>query len=167
MAVARTFGATIIATAANAQEAHNITEQLGILPEYIMGHCTSLLPLKKKGAFHLDAIIHTGTSQHGIPRSAWALLKPFGHMVMFTEHSSNLIVETTLMGARLPRNAAIHLCHFSAVLHDQPDQIADLVMFAAAAVQELPMLVRGLDLALYDVSQISEAFRLLRRGVDT
>lgn len=167
VAVARALGVNVTATAADAQEAMAITEQLGILPENVIGHRKSLLHLKKKGTFRLDAIIHTGVSQHGVPRFVWAWLKAFGHLVTFPERSSTSIIGTTLMGARLPRNAVIHVCHFSDVLHEQPKQITGLVAHAARAIEKLPMLVRGLDLAIYDVSQISEALRLLRRGIVT
>ncbi|KAG6368280.1 hypothetical protein INS49_002484 [Diaporthe citri] len=167
MAVARSLGANIAATAADAQEAITITEQLGILPGNVIGRRKSLLHLEKKGTLHLDAIIHTGTSQHGVPRLAWTWLKAFGHLVIFPEQFSNSSVGTTLTGARLPRNTAVHLCHFPDVLYEHPDQIAGVVTHAATAIEELPMLVRGLDLAIYDVTQTSEALRLLRRGVDT
>ncbi|KAL1857400.1 hypothetical protein Daus18300_010373 [Diaporthe australafricana] len=166
VAVARALGATITATAADAREAVTIAEQLGITPENIIGHHESPSHLKKK-VFLLDAVIHTGTSRHGIPRLAWTWLKASGHLVIFPESSSNSIIGTILTKARLPRNATIHLCHISDLLHGEPNQIAGLVAHAETAIEELPTLVRGLDLASYDVTQISEALRLLRRGIDT
>lgn len=156
VAVARSLGARVIAAATDAQEVAKITQQLGLGVDDIIVSHPSLHRSRYDDTLRLDAIFEANQEQ-SVASMAWAHLKPFGHVVFF--HSS--YSAATL--PKLPRNATVHTFQIADLLHAYPDYTASLVTQASQVLQQIPL--RGFDFVTYDVSQVSEAHRLLQLGV--
>ncbi|KAI0436308.1 polyketide synthase [Xylaria telfairii] len=156
VAIARALGARVIAAATDAQEAVKITQQLGLGVDDIIVGRPSLHRLQCYDTLRLDAIFEANQEQP-VASMAWAHLKPFGHVVLF--HSSYSAASLP----KLPRNATVHTFQIADFLHAYPDSTASLVTQASQALQQIPL--RGFDFVTYDVSQVTEAHRLLQLGL--
>lgn len=166
VAVARSLGARVVATAADKQELVKISEQLHIeAGNIIIGRPSLSSPrYRQVDGFQLDAIVHAGQGEETIPGVAWACLKPFGSVIIFQDNSSTPSL-ALLKNSELPRNVAIQFCHIADVLRASPEHTARLVELAAPALQQVPALVDGLGQAVHDVAQVSEALRQLKLGL--
>ncbi|KAI0469374.1 polyketide synthase [Xylaria cf. heliscus] len=156
VAVAQSLGARVIAIATDAQEALEITQQLGLGVDDIIISRPSLYRPQYDDALKIDAIFEAD-QEKPVASIAWAHLKPFGHVVFF--HSSYSVATLP----KLPRNATMHTSHIADFLYAYPDHAANLVTQASQVIEQIP--VHGFDFATYDVCQVGEAHRLLQLGV--
>ncbi|KAK7755565.1 Type I Iterative PKS [Diatrype stigma] len=156
VAVARSLGVIVAVTATDNQEALESSKQLDIDVRSIIIGRPSLSSRRYQKFFQLDAIVHA--TEEPIPVTAWACLKPSGHVIL---HSSSPSVPLP----KLPRNATIHFCDITEVLRTQPSCMINLLPRAAAALQQIP--IRGLDLRTHDVASVAEAFRQLNLGTSS
>lgn len=155
VATARSIGAHITATAADPAEARLLTELYGIPSNDILVARRSFSRRAPQDVFAggLDAVIQA--SEDVVPAEALAYLKPFGSVVAMGQSAP-------VVAAKLPRNAAMHVCDIVELLQACPDLTAGLIAQAAAAFKHLT--VAGLDLYTQDVSRIAEALRLIHTG---
>ncbi|KAK7752884.1 Type I Iterative PKS [Diatrype stigma] len=155
VATARSIGAHITATAADPSEARVLTELYGIPADDILVARRSFSRRSPQDVFAggLDAVIQT--SEDVVPAEALAYLKPFGSVVAMGQSAP-------VVAAKLPRNAAMHVCDIVELLQACPELTAGLTAQAAAAFRHLS--VAGLNLHTQDVSRVAEALRLIHTG---
>lgn len=156
IAVARSIGVRIVATAAVPAEAKLLKEQLGIDAADVLVARRSLHRHSWRDVFAdgLDAVIQAG--EDAIPAEALAHIKPFGSIIM-VDHSSARVAP------KLPSNVALHSVDIASLVQARPDLTAILVAEATTAFEHIP--IYGLEISVRDVTEIAEALRLVNTGV--
>lgn len=154
VAVAKTLGLKFVVTAGDFNEASAITEQLDIQAQKVIVDHPALLRPRYDSVLHLDAIINIGDELTS--STIWNCLKPFGQVIMLNSSQTSPMTDL-----KPPRNATIHFYDILEIFQTYPDRIADLKSVAKSALKSFPL--KGMKTSSHDVSQISEASRLLRQ----
>jgi acyl transferase domain-containing protein/NADPH:quinone reductase-like Zn-dependent oxidoreductase/NAD(P)-dependent dehydrogenase (short-subunit alcohol dehydrogenase family) len=164
IAVARSMNAHVAITAKNHSEALLLSDHYGIASSNVLVirpsfHRPSLRQMFSSG---IDVILQAG--EDTVPSEAIAYLKPFASLVVVTGAPSR--DNTRIDGStkvKLPPNATIQSCDVWNLLRTCPSMTAGLVTQAMNAFKHLS--ISGLDLCIRDISQVSEALRLLNTSV--
>lgn len=165
VAVSRSIGTRIGATAANISEASVMASALGIALDEVIILTTQHLRRGDAWVQDVDVIVQTGTG--GVPDQVLARLKPFGSVVVVTTtndsspHTSSKSAGASTM-PMAPRNSAIFFCDIIEPLTARPDLIPDLMTQSIAAMEHFP--VTGMDLCVRPVAHVDDAMRLIRTG---
>ena len=155
IAVARSIGVRIVATAADSVEA-KLLEEVGIDGADVLVARRSLHRRSLRDVFAdgLDAVIQA--CEDAVPAEALAHIKPFG-VVVVVDHSS------TTVASKLPSNVASHSIDIASLVQTRPDLIATFVAEATTAFEHVP--TSGFEISVRDVAEIAEALRLINNGV--
>ncbi|KAK7743244.1 Type I Iterative PKS [Cytospora paraplurivora] len=163
IAVARSIGVRVTATAADAAGARLLSSQLGIdradilitrrsLHRALVAH---ILPLG------LDAIILAEDGYFTSLAETLKVLKPFGSVVAIGHLPP--VKGTGLGTLTLPPNVAIHSVDIAGLLQARPDMVAALVADSTAALRHVSL--SGLDIPVHDIADSETAVRLVNTGV--
>lgn len=157
VAVARSIGARVTATAADADEARVLGEQVGIGLDDIVVARPSLYRRLPRDIFPdgLDVVIQAG--EDAVPTEVLPCIKPFGSVVAVVGSAPLAAVP------KLPPNVAFHCVDITSLVQARPDLTAGLVAEATAALKHVPL--SGLEVPVRDVSAVAEAQRLVNTGV--
>lgn len=156
VAVARSIGVRVVATAADPAEANLLKEQVCIDAADVLVARRSLHRRSPRDVFAdgLDAVIQAG--ENAVPVEALAHIKPFGNVIM-VDHSSATVAPN------LPSNVALQSVDIASLVEARPDLTATLVAEATTAFEHVP--ISGLEIPVRDVAEIAEALRLVNTGV--
>lgn len=163
IAVARSIGVRVTATAADAAEARLLRAQLGIDGADLF---ITRRSLNRPLAAHvcplgLDAVILAGDGHFTLLAEALKVVKPFGSVVAIGDLAS---VKGTRLGTlKLPLNISIHSIDIASLLQARPDMVGGLVADAMAALRHVPL--SGLDIPVHDIADAETALRLVNTGV--
>lgn len=159
VALARSIGARVTVTAADAKEARLLKEQLQIDAADVLVARRSLHRRSAHEVFAggLDAIIQI--AEDAFPVEALAFVKPFGNFVVIGHPSSPVA-----SAPKMPPNMAFHFVDISALLQARADLAGSLVTSAVAALENTPL--AGLDVEAFDVSEAAEALKLANANTD-
>lgn len=161
VAIARSHGFRVTATAADQAEARALEEQIGIAAADVLVNRRSLhrrLPgeMFKHG---IDAVIDTSSSSEGaFPSEALAFIKPFGKFVLL---GRSLHMPDTIRN--LPPNVTIHVVDVESLVLAYPELKPTLIAPAAALLEHIPL--SGLDIPIHDVGEATEALRFMDSGI--
>lgn len=163
IAVSRSVGIRVTATAANVAEAGMMKEQLGLDSADVLVTRPSLHRPSARHVFPegLDAIIRTGENCLKLISDALGLVKPFGSVVAIGDFP--LVKGTAIAIPRLPPNVAIHSVDVMSLLEARPDMLTSLMASTATALKHFPL--SGLDIPVLDVAGTETALRLVNTGV--
>ncbi|KAI1500661.1 polyketide synthase [Biscogniauxia marginata] len=165
VAVARSIGARVTVTAADPEEARLLMDQHDIVTNDVLITRRSLHRQSPRKVFAngIDVIIQAGNDV--VPAEALAHLKPFGYVVITgpSAHATGSVAAAATQ--KLPRNAAVHFCDIVAQLQAYPDITSSLIEKATTALEHLS--TDGINFHVRDIGQVSEALRLLDKGVYT
>lgn len=157
VAVARSIGVRVTATATDAAEVRLLKEEIDIDAADVLVTRRSLFRSLPRDVFPngLDAIIHAGEGP--LLTEAVGFVKSFGSVVV-TGHLSS--VEGAL---KLPPNVALHFIDVAGLMQARPDLAASLVAEATALLKHIPL--SGLDIPARDITDTMSALRLVNTGV--
>lgn len=157
IAVARSIGVRVTATAADQTETRLLEEQVGIHPDNVLVARRSLHRRSPRDIFadKLDAVIQAGDG--AVPAEALAHIKPFGSVIVVGHSAFAAILP------RLQSNVAFHSVDIVSLVQARPDLIATLVAEATIALEHIPL--SGLEIPVRDVAEVAEALRLINTGV--
>ena len=157
IAIARSIGVRVTATAADLAESRLLKEQVGIDAVNVLVARRSLRRRSPHILFAdgLDAVIQVG--EDAVPAEALAHIKPFGSVIVIG-HSSAPVV-----ASKLSSNVAFHFIDIAGVVQARPDLTATLVAEATTVLEHVPL--SGLEIFVRDVAEIAEALRLVNTGV--
>ncbi|KAH8198331.1 hypothetical protein TruAng_007486 [Truncatella angustata] len=157
VAVARSIGARVTATASDATEAGLLREQLGIDAADVLVARRSLHRRLPRDVFAegLDVVFQTGESSP--PAEVLPLVKPFGSVVAVGSSSR------AALALKLPPNVSFHQLDVSGLMQSRPDLIGTLFNESMKAFHHIPL--SGLEVPIRDVSEVAEALRLVNTGV--
>ncbi|TGJ82436.1 hypothetical protein E0Z10_g6319 [Xylaria hypoxylon] len=153
IAAAQTFGANVVTTAADPDEAREIIQTFDIPAENVIVSRPS--PTHPCFKATLDVIIIS--SRDPLPDGPLTLLKPFGHVVCFSPSSPIDITPT------LHQNVTVHYTTIWELLHERTDLIASLMKQSGAVLQQIS--VNGLKHVVQNVSRVEEAIRQINLGI--
>jgi acyl transferase domain-containing protein len=159
VAVARSIGACIAVLAADYPESQMLIHQLDMTAEQVLVAQPSLGSPSRGNRLlgGIDVIVQT--ADQCIPPEMMMQLKAFGKVIF---------MQSPFQFSRTPRtlrNATIHLCDVAEILELDPDSIASLMSRAALILPNIS--TRGSKFCIRDVSQVTEAMRLLDTGAHT
>ncbi|KUI60431.1 Lovastatin diketide synthase LovF [Cytospora mali] len=160
LAVARSIGATVAASATGQEDARRMIDELQISPELIVIIRQSKSP-RNVSVGGVDAVIQADTED--VPSQILAYLKPFGSVVVLGLEESSLEGQGRLSNLNVPRNSAVFFCDIVGLLIERPDMASSLVAHAAETLSNLPFL--GLDECVRPVDHAAKALRLIETGV--
>ncbi|KAF3391415.1 Lovastatin diketide synthase mokB [Penicillium rolfsii] len=150
VAVARSLGTRVTATAADSTEASLLKDEVGIKDEDVLMTCPSLHRHLRRGIFPrgLDAIIQIDRA--AVPAEALAKLKPFGTVVVLANPTK---VNNVL--PKMPANTALHYVDVASLVQAHPDLTSSLIEQATATLEQIPL--AGLNVPVHDVSEVADA----------
>ena len=154
VAVARSIGVRITATAADTAEVCLLKEQIGIDAADILVIRRSFRRRSGQDIFSegLDAVIQ---AEDDIPVEALTFVKPFGSVIVIG-HSS-------LTTVKMPPNVASHFVDIAGLVQARPYLIAGLVAESTSVLGRVPF--SGLELFVGDVIEVAEALQQVNTGV--
>lgn len=157
IAIAKSIGVRVTATATDAAEAAILEEQLGINITDVLVAQRSVHRRPPRSVFPggLDAVIQA--NEDPVPAEAMAHIKPFGSVVVVSPSYA------VAVAPKLPFNVAFHFVDMAGLMQARLDLIAPLVAQATAALEHTPL--AGLDIPVRDVADAAEALRLINTGV--
>ncbi|GAB7352403.1 hypothetical protein MBLNU459_g2831t1 [Dothideomycetes sp. NU459] len=157
IAVTRSIGARVTATADDLAEAYALKEEVGIDTADILVTRQSLYRRSPRDVFPggIDAIIQAG--DESVPAEVLAHIKPFGCVVVIGPLSA------VAAARKPPPNVAFHFVDIEGLVQARPDLTANLVTEAAAVLGHIPL--AGLEIPVRDVAEIGEVLRLINTGV--
>ncbi|KAK3942538.1 putative polyketide synthase protein [Diplogelasinospora grovesii] len=160
LAVARSIGARITATAADPVEACLLVDQCGLSAQDVLVTRSSIYKRLPREVFAggLDAVIQA--SESAVPVDIFPYIRPFGSVIIMGPSAS-----LSPQAAKLPLNVAVYSLDIMGLLQARPEMIASLVAQATAALEDVP--TDGLDLCVRDIAQTSEGLRLIEMGIST
>lgn len=160
VAVARHIGATVYVSTTGPEDARQVTDELGILPDLVVPLAQNR-PSRKALIGSFDVIV---TSMDELPAQVLSYLKPFGSVVVLDGGASMARPEESRdsPSLKLPRNSAIYSCDILELLRERADLAEGLVAEAAAAMSHLPLI--GFDYCVRPIHQISKALQLIETG---
>ncbi|KAJ3579991.1 hypothetical protein NPX13_g583 [Xylaria arbuscula] len=147
IAVARSIGAHVLATASSSGEAELLQRQAGFSPDSILRTDTSS---DAKVSCQYQALV---VANHDpIPSEYLVGLDPFGHIVFLGDESSVF----KKMGTDFPSNAVVSVCNISQILQaDNINFIARLMPVIKNSLAFLP--IDGLAIRTLPISKVNEA----------
>ena len=156
IAVARSIGVRVVATAADSAEAKLLKEQVGIDIADVLVTRRSLYRRLPRDILpnKLDAVIQAG--KDAVPAEALVNIKPFGSVIVVDPQSATVT-------PKLPSNVALHSVDIASLIQARPDLIGTLVTEAMIAFEQVP--ISGLEIPVRNVAEIAEALRLVNTGV--
>ncbi|KAI8633724.1 hypothetical protein F5Y19DRAFT_414735 [Xylariaceae sp. FL1651] len=159
IALARSLGVRVVATAADLAGARLMKEQVGINEADVLVARRSIgrHSAREVLAEGLDAIIQT--SEDAVPLEALLRVKPFGSVVFIGNSAPVELASKT----SVPANIAFHFINIGALLQARSDLTSSLVAEATSILEQVPL--NGFDIPIRDVAEIAEAARLVNTGV--
>ncbi|KAI8932182.1 hypothetical protein NX059_011064 [Plenodomus lindquistii] len=164
VALARSYGLRITATAADATGARLLDNQLGIAGPDVLVHRRSLYRHLPSDMFPhgIDAVIDANSSgessgEHAVPSEALAYIKPFGKLVILGR-----LLHMQEAAKAISPNVTVQLIDMESLVLARPDLKPALITAAAALLEHIPL--TGHDLSVHDVSDAAEALRLVSSG---
>ncbi|KAL9031138.1 MAG: hypothetical protein Q9196_000814 [Gyalolechia fulgens] len=157
IAVARSIGVRVTATATDPAEARLLKEQVAIDAVDVLIARRSLHRRSARDTFAdgLDAVIQAG--EDAVPSEALAYIKPFGSVIMVGHSTATIVLPS------LQPNVAFHAVDIASLVQVRPDLMATLVAEATTSLKHVPL--SGLDISVRDVAETAEALRLVNTGV--
>ena len=157
IAVARSIGVRVTATAADLADARQMENQLGIDAADLLVGRRSLHRRSPHEVFAdgLDVVIQA--SENHMPTEALAHIKPFGSIIVLGYSSA------TAIAPKLPSNVAFHFVDIAGLIKARPDLISTLITEAATVLKLVPL--AGLEIPVRDIAETAEALRLVNTGV--
>ncbi|KAI1427579.1 polyketide synthase [Xylaria sp. FL1777] len=155
IATAQTFGANIVTTAADSDEALEIIQILDIPAQNVIINRPSLTRSSFKVTMSLDIIVIA--SRDPLPNSSLTLLKPFGRIVSFSPSCPINI------SPKLHRNVTVHYTNIWELLQERTDLVANLMEKAGVVLQRVS--INSLKYVIQNVSRAEEAIRQINLGI--
>ncbi|KAI1212191.1 polyketide synthase [Annulohypoxylon truncatum] len=154
VAVARAIGAHVMITASSLAEAKQLEDQLGVRPSDIFISRRSPRRQSPRDVYAgtLDAIVLA--SSDSVPIEILGYLRPFTCIISMSQTVQDI--------AKFPPNTTFHHFNIVELLQACPDLINSLMEKTSVALEYLP--VSDLEPYTRDISQVSEALRLVRTG---
>ncbi|KAL2824973.1 ketoacyl-synt-domain-containing protein [Aspergillus pseudoustus] len=169
VAVAKSIGVRIIATARNSTQACLIREEIGIQQDSVLLTRPSIHRRLPRDVFPegLDAVFQADDS--ALPVQVLGHIKPFGSLVVLGSSRSQLSTTTAdhpSVLPTLPPNCSVHSVDLVGLLRARPDLTADLLASATAVLEHIPPLSNN-TIPVMDVSETADALRMINSGLQT